>query len=141
MFTIKLPIEIEQGGGCLKTVILIMQRASLAQGLIAKVHNNSDIMLCYEPNYNNANETIDNIHANGALLEVSEDGKHDINYCLALCTGLRKTHPECHLMLMCPEGQIETIHRAIEAKRKGDINDFVFYNASLDYLIACLQSL
>lgn len=118
-----------------------MQRASLAQGLITKVRNISNIKLYYEPEYNNANDTINNFRANGALVEVSEDYKHDINSCLTLCATLRKATPECHLMLMCPEGQMETIHRAIEAKRKGEINDFVFYDASLDYLVACLQSL
>ena len=44
-------------------------------------------------------------------------------------------------MLMCPEGQAEAVHRAIEAKRKGEIDDFVFYDVSLDYLAASLQSL
>ena len=49
--------------------------------------------------------------------------------------------PYCRLMLMCPEGQAEAVHRTIEAKRKGEIDDFVFYDASLDYLAASLQSL
>ena len=79
--------------------------------------------------------------ATGALLEVAEDGAQDIGYCLALCAWLREVTPHCRLMLMCPEGQTETVHRAIEAKRKGEIDDFVFYDVSLDYLAASLQSL
>ena len=125
----------------LKTVLLIMHRASLAQGLMAKVRNAPGIQLCYEPDYANADVAIRSHLAAGALLEVSEDGAHDISFCLALCAWLREVTPYCRLMLMCPEGQAEAVHRAIEAKRKGEIDDFVFYDVSLDYLAASLQSL
>lgn len=125
----------------LKTVILIMQRASLAQGLIAKVRNAPGIQLCYEPDYANADVAIRTHLAAGALIEVTENEVHDINFCLALCAWLREVTPHCRLMLMCPEGQTEAVHRAIEAKRKGEIDDFVFYDVSLDYLSASLQSL
>ena len=125
----------------LKTVVLIMQRASLAQGLMAKVRDNPGIQLCYEPDYANADVAIRTHLAAGALLEVSEDGVYNISFCLALCAWLREVTPHCRLMLMCPEGQTEAVHRAVEAKRRGAIDDFVFYDASLDYLAASLQSL
>ena len=69
------------------------------------------------------------------------DGDHGIDFCLALCAWLREVTPHCRLMLMCPEGQPEAVSRAIEAKRRGEIDDFVFYDVSLDYLAASLQSL
>lgn len=130
-----------QGGGHLKTVVLVMRRASLAQGLIAKVRNAPDIQLYYEPDYANAYVAIRAHLAAGALLEVSEDGIHDIDFCLTLCAWLREVTPHCRLMLMCPEEQTESVHRAIEAKRMGEIDDFVFYDVSLDYLTASLQTL
>ena len=125
----------------LKTVLLIMRRASLAQGLMAKVQDAPGLQLCYEPDYANADVAIRSHLATGALLEVAEDGAQDIDFCLALCAWLREVTPHCRLMLMCPEGQAETVHRAIEAKRKGEIDDFVFYDVSLDYMAASLQSL
>lgn len=127
--------------GILKTVLLIMRRASLAQGLMAKVRDTPGLQLCYEPDYANADVAIRSHLATGALLEVAEDGAQDIDFCLALCAWLREVTPHCRLMLMCPEGQTEAVHRAIEAKRKGEIDDFVFYDVSLDYLAASLQSL
>lgn len=127
--------------GRLKTVLLIMRRASLAQGLMAKVRDAPGMQLCYEPDYANADTAIRSHLAAGALLEVAEDGEQDMGYCLALCAWLREITPHCRLMLMCPEGQVETVHRAIEAKRRGEIDDFVFYDVSLDYLAASLQSL
>ena len=125
----------------LKTVLLIMRRASLAQGLMAKARDDPGLQLCYEPDYANADVAIRSHLATGALLEVAEDGAQDIDFCLALCARLRETAPRCRLMLMCPEGQAETIHRAVDAKRRGEIDDFVFYDVSLDYLSASLQTL
>lgn len=122
-------------------MLLIMRRASLAQGLMAKARDDPGLQLCYEPDYANADVAIRSHLAAGALLEVAEDSAQDIGYCLALCAWLREVTPHCRLMLMCPEGQAETVHRAIEAKRKGEIDDFVFYDVSLDYLAASLQSL
>ena len=118
-----------------------MQRISLAQGLITKVRNDSSILLRYESDYTKADVAIRDHLAEGALLEVSEDGAYDIGYCLMLCEWLRQVLPHCRLMLMCSERKLEDVHRAIEAKQKGEIDDFVFYDASLDYLVACLQSL
>ena len=118
-----------------------MHRASLSQGLMAKVRDIPGIQLHYEPNYANADKSIRGHSAAGALLEVSEDNVHDIDSCLTLCAWLREVTPHCRLMLMCPEGQTEVIRRAIEAKRTGLIDDFVFYDVSLDYLVASLQSL
>ena len=115
----------------LKTVLLIMRRASLAQGL----------QLCYEPDYANADVAIRSHLATGALLEVAEDGAQDIGFCLALCAWLREVTPHCRLMLMCPEGQAETVHRAIEAPRRGEFDDCVLSEVSLEYLGACLQAL
>ena len=122
-------------------MLLIMRRASLAQGLMAKVQDTPGMQLCYEPDYANADVAIRSHLATGALLEVAEDGAQDIGFCLSLCARLRETAPRCRLMLMCPEGQAETIRLCIEAKRRGEIDDFVFYDVSLDYLTASLQTL
>ena len=77
----------------LKTVLLIMRRASLAQGLMAKVQDAPGLQLCYEPDYANADVAIRSHLATGALLEVAEDGAQDIDFCLALCAWLREVTP------------------------------------------------
>ena len=74
----------------MKTVVLIMRRASLAQGLMTKIRHIPDMRLCYEPDYTKADVAIRTHLAAGALLEVSEDGANDIGFCLALCAKLRK---------------------------------------------------
>ena len=101
--------------GAVKTVVLIMRRASLAQGLMAKAQNDPGFQLCYEPDYANADVAIRRHLAAGALVEVTEDGEYDMDFCLALCTWLREVTPDCRLTLMCPETQQETVNRAIAA--------------------------
>ena len=125
----------------LKTILLIMRRASLAQGLMAKARDDPDLRLCYEPDYDHVDAAIHSHQATGALLEVAEDGRQDMGFCLDLCARLREVAPRCRLMLMCPEGQTEAVRRAVKAKRRGQIDDFVFYDVSLDYLAASLQTL
>ena len=74
----------------LKTVLLIMRRASLAQGLMAKVQDAPGLQLCYEPDYANADVAIRSHLATGALLEVAEDGAQDIALCSCARRGRRR---------------------------------------------------
>lgn len=123
-------------------MLLIMRRASLAQGLMAKVRDAPGIQLYYEPDYANADVAIrSHLALPGHCWRSPRTAIHGIDFCLALCAWLREVTPHCRLMLMCPEGQPEAVSRAIEAKRRGEIDDFVFYDVSLDYLAASLQSL
>lgn len=113
----------------------------MAQGLITRVCNVPGIQLCYEADYAKADVAIRTHMATGALLEVAEDGAYDIGFCLTLCGWLREVTPYCRLMLMCPERQRKAVRYAIEAKQRKAIDDFVFYDVSMDYLVASLQSL
>ena len=40
-----------------------------------------------------------------------------------------------------PPEQAKAVHFAIGNKRKGEVNDSVFYDVLLEYLAACLQTL
>ena len=118
-----------------------MQRASLAQGLMRKLQEDVSMQLYYEPDYVNADAAIRGHMAQGALLEIAEDGLYDADYCLALCSWLRQATPDCKLILMCPESNQAAAKGVVAAKRNGQIDDFVFYDVSLDYLASCLRAL
>jgi hypothetical protein len=45
------------------------------------------------------------------------------------------------MQTMCPENSSDGRHAAEEARRSGLIDDYVFYDASLDYLISKLDSM
>lgn len=53
----------------------------------------------------------------------------------------RKDAPKCMLLLMCPEQDENSITRVVEAKRKKRIDDFVFYDVTIEYLISKLMSM
>jgi len=54
------------------------------------------------------------------------------------CETLRKTAPDCRLLLLVPQ---DGRRHAIKAVRSKAADDFVFYDASLDYLLAKLAAI
>ena len=125
----------------MKIVVLLMKRASLAQGLIYKSALYDDLQLIHEPDYAKACQIILECQAQAALLEITEGEQCSPTYCLRMCSLLRQTVPQCRLMLMCPEQNPGAVEDSIRAKRQGLIDNFVFYDVSMDYLLASLRSL
>lgn len=123
------------------TVILIMKRKPIAQGLMNSLQDSLDINLIYEPYYHKANLAIQSNKAKAALIEVAETGPYDIEYCLALCKELRENTPECKLIIMCSEEDEKAIKLIIDSKWKKEIDDFVFYDVTIDYLASKLISI
>ena len=125
----------------MKNVLLIMTRASLAQGLLRKGAEVSDMELFYERNYEKSIDSVKARSAETVLLEISESGAQDTAYCLSLCESMKREVPFCRILLMCPESDPDSVRKTIGAKRSGRIDDFVFYDASMDYLITVLRAL
>lgn len=121
-------------------VMLIMHREMIVQILMKKLQDSTDICIVHEPNYDNANTAIHNNTAKVALIEAAESGSFDMAYCLTLCKTLRKNVPQCKLLLMCPEQDEESIKQVVDAKGQRQIDDFVFYDVTIDYLVSKLIS-
>lgn len=115
-------------------VMLFMQRKAIAQGLMDKLKDSVDIHLIYVADYAIAKETIVSYDAQAVLIEATESGHYNIDYCLNLCQKIRKNTPECKLLLMCSDQDEYCIQGVVAAKGNGLIDDFVFYDASIDYL-------
>lgn len=125
----------------MQIVILTMKRKPVAQGFMNSLKDRRDIILIYEPYYHKTSLTIQRHNAKATLIEVAETGPYDIGYCLALCKELREDTPECKLILMCSEQDEKTIKEVVEAKGKNEIDDFVFYDVTIDYLTSKLISI
>lgn len=125
----------------MKTILLAMKRKAVAQGLMLKVRERPDIQMKHEPNYENIDKVIKDQGSDTVLIEVSESGEYDIGYCLDMCTRLRSDIPYCKLLLMCPERNKVCVTQAISSKTDKLIDDFVFYDTSVDYLVSKLLSL
>ena len=75
------------------------------------------------------------------LVEIPEsDAMHPEKY-LQMCVEVRKEAPNCKLLLMCPEHNSESIKAVVDAMRSGKIDDYVFYDASMEYLKSKLEVL
>lgn len=118
-----------------------MHRRAIAESLLLKFRGSQDICLIYEPNHNIANIIIHNYDAKAALIEATESGPYGMNYCLALCKKIRKQTPGCKLILMCSEQDEENVRQVVNAKGKKLIDDFVFYDVTIDYLVSKLMSI
>ena len=125
----------------MRIVVMVMKRKPIAQGFINSLKESSDINLVYEPYYHKTISTIQERNANVALIEVAEAGPYDIEYCLVLCKEIREKTPSCKLILMCSDQDEKTIKLVVEAKGKKEIDDFVFFDVTLDYLTSKLVSI
>mgnify|MGYP001159292107 CR=1 FL=1 len=123
------------------TVMLVMQRKAIVQGLMNRLRNSSDIRLIYQPDYPHAHVAICRYNASVALIEAAESGTYDIAYCLTLCKQLRKYTPGCKLLLMCSEKDELSVKMVIGAKGENQIDDFVFYDVTIEYLASKLISI
>lgn len=115
-----------------------MNRKGIAQVLRRRLSETNGVCACLEQDYANADSIARDFCATSALIEVGEDGDFDMLYCLALCDRLHRELPECKLLLLCPEDDDRGIAKAIAARRDGIIDDFVFYDASVEYLLSKL---
>ncbi|HZJ83601.1 MAG TPA: hypothetical protein VFD57_07310 [Clostridia bacterium] len=120
------------------TIMLIMHRKAIVESLMNRLRHRPYIRLIYEPDYDNANAAIRSYDANVALIEATESGHYDIVYCLTLCKSLREDSPRCKLLLMCSEQDEKSVKKVVDAKAKKQIDDFVFYDVTIDYLASKL---
>ena len=125
----------------MQTIVLVMRRKPIAQSLVGRLQDNPDAQIIHASDYDNSEAIIFNSKANVVLIEAAESGDYGIAYCLELCERLRKDAPKCMLLLMCPEQDENSITRVVEAKRKKRIDDFVFYDVTIEYLISKLMSM
>jgi len=129
-------------GEPVRTAVLVIWRKAIAQSLAQKLRDAPDLRLVFEPSHSHARAAVRAHGACAALVEVAESGgSHGVSDCLELCARLREEAPQCKLLLMCPEQDNEAVARAVEAKRAGRIDDFVFYDASMDYVASKLLAM
>jgi hypothetical protein len=124
-----------------QTLALIMTCRPIAQTLMLKIREEATLAVIFELAYASADTAIRANSVDTALVEVAEAGQFGLCYCLALCARIRRKAPRCKLMLMCPESDEEGVARVVEAKRCGQIDDFVFYDSTIDYLASKLLSM
>ena len=76
------------------------------------------------------------------VVEIPESGIFRFaEKCLAICDAIRKQVPGCKQVLICSESDADSCRAAIQAKQENRIDDFLFYDTSVNYLFSKLESL
>jgi hypothetical protein len=125
----------------MQTILLVILRQPVAEVLIQKLREVTDIRLIYEPDYFKFFNTADNCGADTILIEVQETGDYGMTFCLTLCGRLRKEAPGRRVILLCPEQDATCVSDAVKAMRDGSIDDFLFFNATIDYMVSKLLAM
>ena len=122
----------------MRTIILAMLRRPVAQGLIAELDKAAGVRAVYESDYERVTCAVSSRGADTLLIEVAEKGKYVVDYCLSLCDGVRNEAPGCRLLLLCPEQDESCVWAVLGGMGAGRIDDFLFCDASTDFLVSKL---
>lgn len=76
-----------------------------------------------------------------ALIDVMSGDVAERSAVIAFCENLRQVVPSCRLLLLVSQDDKAGCKMAIEAVKSHRVDDFVFYDASLEYLMAKLSAI
>ena len=77
-------------------------------------------------------------HANVVILDIVDQA--DMDQAVGICQPLRQVEQDLKILLLVRPEQSAVCSRVIDAKNAGLIDDFVFYDSSLAYLLAKLAA-
>ena len=119
-----------------------MYRRILAQSLYDSLQvNKPELVVRLEHQYDQAVNAASRQQPDVVMVEIRENRVSPGEDPYEICSEIRKALPNCKIMLMCPEGSIRNRRRTIAAMQAGDIDDYVFYDTSIDYFISKLETL
>ena len=124
-----------------KIVMLVLCRRVIADLLIKSIGKRPNMEAFGIYDYKTAETTALARQPNIALVEIPEKFGFPALEALDVCEKIRKSSPGCKIVLLCPEQDKESVDTCIEVKKKGEIEDFLFYDSSVDYLVSKLEAL
>ena len=127
----------------MRKVAWITTNKVLAQSLAALIEGYQDLE--FEPhlllNPQQAALDAEVLGIDIAVVEMSGSTSGQIHAARQICEELRRTVPCCCILLLVQQDSQEARAMAMESVADGAADDYVFYDVSLDYLIAKLLSL
>lgn len=125
----------------MKKILFVMDRKVLAEALMIEMKHISGAAFSKEYNYKRAAIAAEVFQPNIMLLEIPESKKISLHQCLEICNDVRKILPECKILLLTPENSKDAREMAIKAVQDGNVNDFIYYDTSMEYLKSKLKSM
>ena len=125
----------------MKTVLFVSSNKILGQGLSAAILSKPEFDFRWEAQlqYSQAIVGADVFHADVVLLDVAD--QVDMKRALEICQSLRQNSQTTKILLLVRPEQAAVRAQAVDAKNAGQVDNFVFYDRSLSYLLAKLAAL
>lgn len=125
----------------MKTVLFISSNKVLGQGLSAAIQAKPelDFLWAAQLNYPQAVVGIDIFHADVVILDIAD--QEDMGQSVKICQSIRQERQDIKILLLVRPEQSTVCSQVVETKNAGLIDDFVFYDSSLNYLLAKLEAL
>ena len=125
----------------MKTVLFVSSNKILGQGLSAAILSKPEFDFRWEAQlqYSQAIVGADVFHADVVLLDVAD--QVDMKRALEICQSLRQNSQTTKILLLVRPEQAAVRAQAVDAKNAGQVDNFVFYDSSLSYLLAKLVAL
>lgn len=123
------------------TVMLVLCRRVIAGLLVEAIQKRIDMEVFGLYEYNKAKNMAELRKPKIALVEIPERHGFPVQYVLDVCKDIQEASPGCKIILICPENNEESVEATLKAKKEGEIDDFLFYDLSVDYLVAKLETL
>lgn len=131
----------------MKRIALITTNKILAQSLAAAIETMPDLQfelfLLLNPKQALLDAKVFDIEIaliDIVLLDMVNSNTKEKTTPLSFCEELNASLPNCHILLLVSQDDSTNRKMAAEAKQKSIIDDFMFYDASLKYLIAKLAA-
>jgi hypothetical protein len=127
----------------MKRIGFITKNKVLAQSLATQLKSNPDLgfvpYLLHDLNQALLDAEVFKIDI--AVVEMIVGTPDDHETILPLCESLKQTVPRCRILLFVAQNDDASRKVAIKAMKRKIVDDFVFYDESLEYLVAKLLSL
>ena len=127
----------------MKRIGFITKNKVLAQSLATQINNNPD--LGFEPyllhDLSQALLDAEVLKIDIAVVEMIAGTPEDQEVVLPLCESLKQVIPGCRILLFVARNDDASRKVTINAMKQKIVDDFVFYDESLEYLFAKLLSL
>ena len=123
-------------------VLLAMKRKMLSDALVEHAAGDTRFEMTAAQNYSAAVLTAERCMPDIVILEIPESGLwKQADKCLAVCDEIRRQLPDCSQVILCSENDTQACSAAIRAKQENRIDDFLFYDSSVQYLFSKLEAL
>ena len=124
-----------------EVVMLVLCRKIIAKLFIEHIKSKTQMEVIGVYEWNKVRNVVLVHHPTIALVEIPERHGEPAQEALDVCADIKKTCPECQIIMMCLEQDKKSIDVCVDAKRNGKIEDYIFYDTTPEYLTSKLEAL